>query len=67
MQTFKGTNSSTGEMDAQQVTNANAALVQSVAELADEMRFERRDEATISVLQNHIAYLRRILGPFAAA
>ena len=67
MQTFKGTNSSTGEMDAQQVTNANAALAASVAELADELRFEPRDETSIRVLENHIAYLRRILGPFAAA
>lgn len=67
MQTFKGTNSSTGEMDAQQVTNANAALLESLADLADEMTFEPRSETSISVLKNHITYLRRILGPFAAA
>jgi hypothetical protein len=63
MQTFKGTNSSTGEMDAQQVTDANAALLESLCQLSDEMAFEPRDETSIAVLKDHIASLRRMLGP----
>lgn len=64
MNTFPGTNSSTGEMDAEQITNANDALLESLCQLSDEMALERPDETTISVLKNHISYLRRILGPF---
>lgn len=67
MQTFKGTTSSTGEMDAQQVTDANAALLEALCELSDEMAFEPRNETSIAVLQGHIATLRRMLGPCVCA
>lgn len=55
-------------MDAQQITNANAALIESLEMLQDEMAYEecRRDETTIAVLRSHIAYMRRILGNKAA-
>lgn len=69
MQRFKGTDSSTGEMDAQQVTDANAALLAAIELLEGELQVDEyyRDETTISVLRDHIASLRRMLGPYAAA
>lgn len=69
MQTFPGTTCSTGEMNAEEITNANAALIESLDMLADEMKADefRRDETSIAVLKAHIATMRRMLGPFAAA